>query len=110
MEASAFDVFLHSFIQAFPLIWLKVADERGLDFQGYFSLSYRQGLAFPVDNDIISCALSVQQQQNIPHTVMFAVGEELVTAVIREGLVLVVFCWSKLGRGGLMLVKVMIKA
>lgn len=63
-------------------------------------------VALWVYNIIISCALSVQEHQNILHTVIFAVNEEFVTGVDSGGLVLVVFSWSKLGRGGLMLVKV----
>lgn len=57
-----------------------------------------------VDNDIISFTLSVLEHRNVSHIVMFAVGEEFATGVNRDGLDLVVFCWSKLGRGGQMVV------
>lgn len=91
---------------------IKNADDVGLDFQGFIATSVsavhtdcKGEVAFsPVDDDIISFALPVLEHQNVPHTVMFAVGEEFVTGVNRDGLVLVVFCWSKLGRSGQMVV------
>ncbi len=61
------------------------ADGVGLDLQSFIPTSVSamrtvckgQVVAFsPVDQDIISFALSVLDHHNVPHTVMFAVGEE----------------------------------